>query len=723
MSKIINNFQGRNGAIVYKAPILGINSDSIDNPNNARYIQNMYLNEDNNLSIRNGTKIVSQYAFDVNKIFKDQIKLMDYVNINGNSEILIYQTYLINLPYVNIQDNVTLNEIIGNPNETRIIIDTTPLNVDQKAYLSKAIFNGVYFYVRQDSFSDGADIDNVIITANSVSFTMPFPIGFFDIDSTDIFDPKNVFQLWIERAGIYKILDNNGINNPINLILDLAPNVSVSYINYQNRLIVCNGIDPVLIYDGNVLQELKSDYQIILQSIHKINDTNFNIKVNLLYEAELRTELAIGKEIKIFNNLKLEDSYIITNSVFNIGDDLEITITLNKNINGDPRGVLYKKSIPYFNYINVINDRLFALDEGGTFLKKFRNPDKSMLVYYCAKRKSIFNWYNNAGFIESINLAANSNKIDDLQCFTTYQGRILFWGKESVQIWTGNEPTVVNDGQNIDFGDFRWQKTEPIGIYNKNMFIEMPNVFIFLSKFGICSLKIDGFNNLNIDLFFAESVNGYIKKQLEDISTDREYRSLNCFLYPYGGFIGFRFPNNCYIFQLKGKGFWSVFTQDFSKANSFLYDSVSKNLYLTNENKVLIYCDKLTNKNYLDKDLNPIVFNIHYNWLNISNTWYNDNIYLGCYSYNNIEIDICLYVNYNSADCNMTKINVDQNNTKYDFSLFNIDKFSYNENGIYPQETLRFRADSVMIAIKGIAEAEFIFDSLYLSGGIDNGNG
>jgi hypothetical protein len=60
MSKVINNFQGRENAIVFKAANNGINSNSIDNLSYAKYIQNMILNEDNNLSVRNGTKVAKK---------------------------------------------------------------------------------------------------------------------------------------------------------------------------------------------------------------------------------------------------------------------------------------------------------------------------------------------------------------------------------------------------------------------------------------------------------------------------------------------------------------------------------------------------------------------------------------------------------------------------------------------------------------------------------------
>ena len=121
MSKVISNFQGRENAIVFKAASNGVNSNSIDNLSYAKYIQNMILNEDNNLSVRNGTKIVASQEVNPNFIFNDQLKLMNYINFNGNSEILTYQTYFIKTPYINFADNIAINRLADNL--TQIAID------------------------------------------------------------------------------------------------------------------------------------------------------------------------------------------------------------------------------------------------------------------------------------------------------------------------------------------------------------------------------------------------------------------------------------------------------------------------------------------------------------------------------------------------------------------------------------------------------------------------
>lgn len=713
-------FQNKESQISLPAPIGGINTSSSD-INYAKYIQNMLVNEDNDLEIRHGTSVVGKFDFIPTKIFTDQLKMMLFVTEQGTSETIIYQNYFIKIPYI-LNDKIVVTDMITH---SKIEMDISNLSLIEKTYLKDRIYNELYIQVQQETvgyISDKAEISNVILTNNKITFDIPFKYAFFDMDHTDILNPPiNVFELWFERASIYKYANDTIIQNP--LLEDLSPNVIVNSINYNNHLLICNGIDPVLIYNGVTLEELKSDVQITtLENIAVTDVHNLTMKVSSDYQVELQKYLYVNGTIKITNasNITFQDN-IITNIVFNVAlNVLTINITVQDNIIANAKNIIYKKEIPRFNNISIINDRLFALDSGITEFNRFRPASKSMLVYYCAKRKSLCDWYNKKGIIESMNLAVNSNKPDDLQCIVQFQGRILFWGKESVQIWTGTDPTIMDDRQDIQFGDFRWHKTENIGLFQKTMYIELPNEFIFLSKYGISSIVIDGFNNININLKFASTINMQVKKQLENVSTNREYRNLTCFLYPYGNFVGFKFLYNCYVYQLLNNGVWVVFNESFTQSKCFLYNPINKNLYLINNNTMLLYCDKLPTRKYVDYDNKPIFWMINYNWIYPGGTWGNISVHIACRSVERTNIDLCIYSNMNQATCNEETIVVNQENSLYDYDNDFIDKYSYNDDGIFPYEVLRFDTDCFMISLKGIVKENFIFDKVFLCGGLVN---
>lgn len=713
-------FQNKESQISLPAPIGGINTSSSD-INYAKYIQNMLVNEDNDLEIRPGTSVIGSFDFVPTKIFTDQLKMMLFVTEQGTSETIIYQNYFIKIPHIT-NDTIVVTDMITH---SKIEMDISGLQEIEKTYLKDRIYNELYIQVQQETvgyISDKAEISNVILTDNKITFDIPFKYLFFDIDHTDIFEPPvNLFELWFERASIYKYANDIIVQNP--LLEDLSPDVIVTSINYNNHLLICNGIDPVLIYNGVTLEELKSDVQITtLENIVVTDVHNLTMKVSSDYQVELQKYLCVNGSIKITNasNITFQDN-VITDIVFNVAlNVLTINITLQDNIIANAKNIIYKKEIPRFNNISIINDRLFALDSGTTEFNKFRSASKSMLVYYCGKRKSLFDWYNKKGIIESMNLAVNSNKPDDLQCIVQFQGRILFWGKESVQIWTGTDPTIMDDRQDIEFGDFRWHKTENIGLFQKTMYIELPNEFIFLSKYGISSIAIDGFNNININLKFASTINMQVKKQLENVSTNREYRGLSCFLYPYGNFVGFKFLYNCYVYQLLNNGVWVVFNESFTQSKCFLYNPINKNLYLINNNTMLLYCDKLSTKKYVDYDNKPIFWMVNYNWIYPGETWGNISVHIACRSVELTNVDLCIYSNMNQATCTEETIVVNQENSLYDYDNDFIDKYSYNDDGIFPYEVLRFDTDCFMISLKGVVKENFIFDKIFLCGGLIN---
>jgi len=57
----------------------------------------------------------------------------------------------------------------------------------------------------------------------------------------------------------------------------------------------------------------------------------------------------------------------------------------------------------------------------------------------------------------------------------------------------------------------------------------------------------------------------------------------------------------------------------------------------------------------------------------------------------------------------------------YDNAQFGIVNYSY-RNGDFPYEVLRFPADAIMVTLSGRASNQFIFDKLFLAGGIVSGN-
>jgi hypothetical protein len=720
-------FQGYNQSVTFPAPYRGMDSTVDDNPEYAKYLQNMLITDNNTCTLRYGTNLVAEYPFDENRIFRSQISIMSHLGVSGTSEKIVYQNYLSNLPYLSIKntENVIVEDIEGEINKTKVTIDTTPLDEAQKLFLSERLLNDTYIYIRQDSASDGAYISDVVITDDDISFTMPYPRSFFDIQ-LDPLPPVVFFELWWERAALYK-LENNAFNLAP-LKEDLDPNVIVSSINYQGKLIIVNGVDPVFIYDGNNLEQLKGDASVVTSGAITVNANVLNFNIPDFFQVEMEKYIAVGSVLKLLSR-EISQEIEVTNIAYAppVDNKVAVTLTLAANPPDAVKTILYKKDLPPFNFITVANDRLWALAEGRSYKNKFRPSNLAMRAYYAADRKSIDGWFDQkTNEIDFIDLANNSNIPDNLEAIIAYQGKVLFFGREAVQVFNGEDPTTINDGQNIQLPDFKWEMTIPVGIIQKSLFIEIPNDFVFLSKYGIISLSsLNQYQQLSVSYNFSGGINQHLTNQLEFIEDDHDYRGLKAFLYPYGRFLGFKLKYNCLVYQLKINGGWLIFSQNFADCRSIFYDRVTQDLFLGMDNgNLLVYGDKIKNQSYeeYNEDGNKaLIWRIHYSWIYPQTTWHNGAIFIACRTLETIDINVKIYTNYNDADRFSEVIKVEQEGGLYDNAEFGVSSYSYRE-GNFPYEVIRFSGDSASLSIDGRASNQFIFDKLFLAGGVSNGN-
>lgn len=719
-------FQGYSKHVKLSAPYKGMDLTVDNNIEFAKYMQNMLVSDNNTCALRYGTRLISQFPFDPDKIFRNQIAVMSHLGDNGKSEKIVYQNYLSNLQYVNIQDNVLLDGIIGQPNITRIIIDTTPLNDQQKAYLSKVIFNGAYFYVRQESFSDGADISNVMMDLpnNRIRFNIPFPYDFFDKDYS--VDPAGVnnFALWLERAALHK-LNSDDTFNFVPLLDNLDPNVIISHINYQGKLLIANGVDPVYVYDGNNIRELKGNVSILTSGNITKNGAVLTFNIPQLFLAEMQVYVIAGVPLTLISQTERQ-TINVANVQYGVPANnlVAVTLTLVAIPQDNIRTILYEKNLPHFNFLSVANDRLWALAEGRSYKNQFRPASLAMKVYYASERQSVNGWFNQrTNEVDFIDLANNTYMPDNLEVIIPFQGKVLFMGRETTQVWSGEDPTTLDDGQNIQLPDFKWEMTVPVGILQKSLYVEIPNDFVFMSKYGVISVSsINKYQQLAFSYNFSNSINQHLKSQLAFIETERDYLALRSFLYPYGRFFGFKLKYDCFVYQLNSQGAWTIFSENFADSRSFYYDPVTQDLFLGMDNGLLLaYADKVQTQSYEEYSKGPMIWRMQYSWLYPETTWNNEAVFIACRTLAPVTINVQAYVDYNDSDYFAEEIKVEQSGGLYDVDRFGFVGYAYRD-GDFPYEVMRFSGDAFMIVVSGRASNQFIFDKVFLTGGMVNAN-
>jgi len=720
-------FQGYEQTLTIPFPKNGINLTSNNDGGSAKYLQNILLGNNNAGKVRYGTYLRCAFPFAPNRIFRSVLHGNSFLKTDGTSENIAYVNYLTVLPFINMETEVALSEVVGNRNVTEITINIGDLNQQQKDFLTKRIFEGVYFYIVQTDIPDGADISDVSIDLvnNTIKFNLPFPIDFFNLSVLGL----NNFIFWFERAGIYKEGANNLFNN-VPLRDDLDPNVIISSVNYQNYLLIANGVDPVLVYDGNTITNLAGDASVAIKDQVAVAGNNITVKVATNIKAEYEATLIIGSRIKLVSRDDSQEVAIINIVFTDVANNLtEITITCDVIPIEGVRNILYKKPVPPFNYLSVGHNRLWALAQGRPYLKQFRPPQVCQKVYFAARQASVFDWFNEAtANIDFIDLSVNNQIPENIEVIKFFEGKMLFIGRHSTQIWAGNDPTANFDGQNISFGNFYLERVIPLGILQRSLCQEIPNNFAIISTFGKSfSFYLNKYGQIDYTPNFIDPIRDYLEAQLSFIENDRDYREMTTFFYPYNDLLGIRIKGECLIYQIKNNGFWSSFNENFADAMSFFYNEIDKNLYLGMSNGMLLtYADKVNEQIFTDYDITngnnkKLIWRILYSWIVTQTTWHNSAIFLSATSLRELPVNVKVYENNSETYPIENEIMIKQVGSRFDAGSFFKAVYTYQPTE-YAYKSIRFNTEAFMLEFNAFVEDMLIFDKAILAGGVQNAN-
>ena len=119
--------------------------------------------------------------------------------------------------------------------------------------------------------------------------------------------------MYIERALIARVTANG-----YEIITDqVDPLVIVSYINFQGRLLIANGVDPVKVYDGNQLLPLKAPVPIPNVTPIVVNALNITFSIPQSYLATLQADVKVGDGLTLVSDNE-NRAVSITNIVYKI---------------------------------------------------------------------------------------------------------------------------------------------------------------------------------------------------------------------------------------------------------------------------------------------------------------------------------------------------------------------------------------------------------------------
>lgn len=685
-------------------PFKGINTNTKDDISYGRFIQNILVSDNKTGALRYGTSLTASFPFDDAAYWREVIAVMPFLKDNGTSEKLVYVRYLDQSAIT--QDNIVIAEHPNLGGWCRATLTLANFQQEYRTFLRNSINDGIRIYFKQEI---GVETEINVITSTELQIVFDFPVLRANV--------TNPFQVYIERALIARVTANGAYE----IITDqFDPLVIVSHVNFQGKLLIANGVDPVFVYDGNQLLPLKAPVPIPNVTPIVVNGFNLTFSIPQSYLATLQADIKAGDNITLVSDNE-NRAVSITNLVYNVPANNQVVMTITVNIapQANVRKILYQKLCPSFSYLAVVHKRLWAVAGGRTYKDKFRSPLLAMRAYYAAKTESIYDWFNpQTNEIDFINLSNNSSVPDNLEAITMFEGRTLFLGRETTQVWIGEDPTTHDDGQGIVLPDFKWEQTLPVGVIQQTLFVEVPNNLIFLSKYGIVSLSsVNLFRQLQVSYQFSTPIDHYINSQLSFIETDRDFRSMRAFLYPYGRFLGFRIKYSCFIYQLNSEGAWVVFSENFAESSSILYDSTTQNLYLgMPQGELLVYSDKVGRQSYLEYGKGYMSWFIAYNWTFFESTWANTDVYIDSKTLEPLNVKVRIFTDQDETQSINEELTIDKQGVLYDVSPFGLKPYPLNETS-FTHEIVRFTADSLMIELSGTSNDLFVFNKLFLAGG------
>lgn len=544
-------FRYRNYDIVdMDFPSMGMNRDidaSSLPKNRCYFLDNFTQNALGEGRVRAGTKEISNIIGQTGRI----LRLMPFVANDGVKSLLSYSSVL--------QQDLTADDI-------RIDGNTITLR-SQKNYLEKKdTLIQVSFLHDGTSYS----LEDVVSTAT-------FHEGEYTLKlhsvSSGVAETVTGTSIRHADGKIYNhsLLDGSYALLKEGLRVDCIPR----FINFAGKLLITNGLDPIMEWDGVTLQEVWE----------WVKETAINISSPDARRITFATTINPQKYL-VAHSIKIDNkAYSVESSTLN--GNL-VTLVLKEAIEGfnQAKPIFFKAYPPRCNYLAVIKDRLVGLGQGSAGIE-YRNPLEALTVYMCDSPNAIDKWIvENTQAPRRLTVFNKINEHDNLEAVCEVRDKVFFIGRKYTQVYTGDINTA-----DATKNTFSWQETIPAGAIHGDAIIPMANDVLFLNQAGL-----NTFSSLNAAKQIAatnlSSVNSIINESIATaLSSNFLYRQIQCFHHIAGCFIGIKIGDNSLIHALIADGpyFFSLFSGDFRKSSAFL--PFEQNLYMGSGLSVIKYAD------------------------------------------------------------------------------------------------------------------------------------
>lgn len=559
--------EGNYNVLEFSLPAQGMNRNiapEILPPEFATVLENIIPSPLGSAFVRFGTQLLPNITIDPYNVI---VEMFPFAKPNGDNQIVLYvQVYKQDVTAQDFEVISPNTFSFTTQNPDKFIVD----NLIKVTYTLHGQ-NTLYSLVVNKTVVD----QTVTITLADNSF--PLPINQITINSI-AYASGSIY--------VYDLLTQNLSDA---LKEDLSVATVPRSVTYLNKLLICNGVDRVLVWNGDNLDEVfgfvKED---TANNFNRINDNSFSFGF-IEGKAEIFdiTKYANHNQIQI-KNQGITFSTTVDN--INLLDGVVTIKTQDILPEFNEPELFYRDWPPTFSYMIVAYNRIWALGIGPVGLR-YRDPDQSLRVYFSYKTNTITDWFNEVTkTVPSIDLSESHGIPDNLEAIGYVNNVMVFMGRNKTQIWTGSEPLGASTDPTREV--FEFSSIVPIGIVHGNLLMEMANDLYFVSQNGLLS-----FSTLNVAKQFAASSNDAVDPLVRDFvvetsTSNPAYRACRSFKYKSGSFCGFKIGLNKVLVSLYSTNLfaWTLFSGDFYKASSYL-SNLDSSLYLSVGNKIYRYAD------------------------------------------------------------------------------------------------------------------------------------
>lgn len=346
---------------------------------------------------------------------------------------------------------------------------------------------------------------------------------------------------------------------------------SIRTVTFGGRLLLCNGLDEMLAYDGTSWSVVSTLVTESAAGLAYVSPTTFTVNSDPAYYpvgSVVRATLGSGTVTATVVSATLSGSVL--------------TVVLNTGVlDNTLSAVAFTVKPPKAAYLAVAHDRLWAFGKGPLSPAMSSDVDR-LRVYYTYGVNDWSAWPDpETGDIPHINLADKAGVPDELMAMAVRDGMTVFMGRNHMQLWVGTDPTAE--------GDLAWSKTIPLGVVHGNAVLELPNDLLFVSRQGARTLS----RTLQTEQLDVKDIGGELDTTLAELlgyvlADVADYRRIVPLRQEAQGWLGIAMHDRSLIWQIGtfGQG-WVVFdgvfaglTASHTTADGTLYLAKGGQLYL-----------------------------------------------------------------------------------------------------------------------------------------------